>query len=368
MEKKTPLYETHQKYGGKIVPFAGYLLPVQYGIGVIAEHMAVREACGLFDVSHMGEITCVGPDALKLLNEILTNDFSCMYDGQARYSVMCYENGGCVDDLIVYKVRENCYFIVVNAANQEKDFAWMKAHEQGDAVFTDISDTVAQIALQGPKAQQILGRLLPEESFPTKYYSANFDAEIGGMKCVVSKTGYTGSGGYELYLAADQAPAMWELLMEAGKEDGLIPCGLGARDTLRLEAGMPLYGHEMDETVTPLEAGLNFAVKLNKESFIGKEALASAGTSRVRVGLKVTGRGIVREHMAVYCDDEQIGTKQVGMTTSGTHAPYLGYPVAMALVDPAVATVGTNLSADVRGRRVAMTVVPLPFYSATRKK
>ncbi|MCC8061532.1 MAG: glycine cleavage system aminomethyltransferase GcvT [Clostridiales bacterium] len=368
MEKKTPLYETHQKYGGKIVPFAGYLLPVQYGTGVIAEHMAVRETCGLFDVSHMGEIICVGPDALKLLNEILTNDFSGMYDGQARYSVMCYENGGCVDDLIVYKVRENCYFIVVNAANREKDFAWMKAHEQGDAVFTDISDTVAQIALQGPKAQQILGRLLPEKSFPAKYYSANFDAEIGGMKCVVSKTGYTGSGGYELYLAADQASAMWELLVEAGKEDGLIPCGLGARDTLRLEAGMPLYGHEMDETVTPLEAGLNFAVKLNKKSFIGKEALASAGTSRVRVGLKVTGRGIVREHMAVYCDDEQIGTKQVGMTTSGTHAPYLGYPVAMALVDPAVATVGTNLSADVRGRRVAMTVVPLPFYSATRKK
>ncbi|MCD8075026.1 MAG: glycine cleavage system aminomethyltransferase GcvT [Lachnospiraceae bacterium] len=363
MEKTTPLYETHKNSGGRMVPFAGYLMPVQYETGVIAEHMAVRKACGLFDVSHMGEITCIGPDALKLLNHLLTNDFTNMYDGQARYSVMCYEDGGCVDDLIVYKVRKEHYFIVVNAANKDKDFSWMKAHEEGDAVFTDISDTVAQIAVQGPKAKTVLGRLLPEEHFPARYYSANFDAVIGGMKCVISKSGYTGSDGYELYLAAEDAPTMWKLLLKTGKEDGVIPCGLGARDTLRLEAGMPLYGHEMDETITPLEAGLNFAVKMSKEDFIGKAALAQKELTRTRVGLKVTGRGIVREHMPVYQ-----GNVQVGITTSGTQAPYLGYPVAMALVDVAASHPGTKLTADVRGRSVEMEVIPLPFYSETRKK
>ncbi len=360
MEKTTPLYETHKRYGGKIVPFGGYLLPVQYPSGVIAEHMAVRNACGIFDVSHMGEITCTGADALKLLNDILTNDFSDMYDGQARYSVMCYDDGGCVDDLIVYKVRDGHYFIVVNAANKDKDFAWMKEHEEGDAVFTDLSDSVAQISVQGPKAEAVLGRLLPPEGFPKKYYSALFDQSIQGMRCVVSKTGYTGSEGYELYLSASDAPAMWELLLETGREDGLIPCGLGARDTLRLEAGMPLYGHEMDETVTPLEAGLGFCVKMAKEDFIGKKALEAKELTRTRVGLRVTGRGIVREHMPVY-----LGDTQVGMTTSGTHCPYLGYPAAMALVSMEAAAVGTKLTADVRGRRVEMEVVKLPFYSRT---
>lgn len=362
MEKITPLYEIHQKYGGKIVPFAGYLLPVQYSSGVIAEHMAVRTACGLFDVSHMGEITCIGPDALKLLNHLLTNDFTNMYDGQARYSLMCYEDGGCVDDLIVYKVRDDHYFIVVNAANKDKDYAWMKEHEDGDAVFTDISDSVAQIAVQGPKAYDILSHLLPTEGFPEKYYSARFDQSIDGIDCAVSKTGYTGEGGYELYLAAKDAPAMWELLMKTGKEDGLIPCGLGARDTLRLEAGMPLYGHEMNETISPLETGLDFAVKLKKEEFIGKEALLTRPVTRTRVGLKVTGRGIVREHMAVYSGDTQ-----VGMTTSGTHCPLLGYPAAMALVSTEQAAIGTKLTADVRGRKVDMEVVPLLFYSKTKK-
>ncbi len=363
MEKITPLYEMHKNSGGRMVPFAGYLMPVQYETGVIAEHMAVRKACGLFDVSHMGEITCEGPDALSILNHLLTNDFTNMFDGQARYSVMCYEDGGCVDDLIVYKVRKNHYFIVVNAANKDKDFAWMKEHERGDAVFTDISDAVAQIAVQGPKAKEILRRLLPEEEFPVKYYSAHFSVSIGGMKCAISRSGYTGSAGYELYMASSDAAAMWKLLLDIGKEDGLIPCGLGARDTLRLEAGMPLYGHEMDASISPLEAGLDFAVKMKKDDFIGKGALVAKEITRVRIGLKVTGRGIVREHMAVYQGDTQ-----VGMTTSGTQAPYLGYPVAMALVGTDASAVGTKLTADVRGRRVAVEVVPLPFYSETRKK
>lgn len=362
MEQKTPLYETHVKYGGKIVPFAGYLLPVQYGTGVITEHMAVRTACGLFDVSHMGEIMCIGKDAVKNLNHLLTNDYTTMYDGQARYSPMCNENGGVVDDLIVYKVRDDHYFIVVNAANKDKDFEWMKKHEFGDAVFTDISKDVAQIALQGPKAETILKKLVAEEDIPKKYYSAYFHKEIGGMDCIISKTGYTGEDGFEFYLAAEEAPKLWELLLETGKEEGLIPCGLGARDTLRLEAAMPLYGHEMNDEITPVEAGLGFFVKMQKEEFIGKAALEEKGAPGVkRVGLKVTGRGIIREHTDVY-----VGDKKVGVTTSGTHCPYIKAPVAMALLDTEYTEVGTAVEAEVRGRKVAAEVVPLPFYLRRR--
>ena len=363
MELKTPLYETHVRCKGKIVPFAGYLLPVQYGTGVIAEHMAVRTACGLFDVSHMGEIACAGRDALKNLNELLTNDYTDLRDGQARYSPMCNEEGGVIDDLIVYKVRDDHYFIVVNAANKDKDFAWMKAHAFGDAVFTDISASVAQLALQGPKAVSILKKLVPEEAIPQKYYSCNFHGRAGGMDCAISRTGYTGEDGFEFYLAAEEAPKFWELLMETGREEGLIPCGLGARDTLRLEAAMPLYGHEMDDTVTPFEAGLGMFVKMEKESFIGKAALLEKGRpGRKRVGLKVTGRGIVREHADVY-----IGERRIGVTTSGTHCPYLKAPAAMALLDASCSSVGTQVEVDVRGRRVAAEIVKLPFYKRTVK-
>lgn len=357
-ELKTPLYETHVKYGGKMVPFAGYLLPVQYeGYGVIKEHMAVRKDCGLFDVSHMGEILCEGEGALENLNYLLTNDFTNMRDGQARYSPMCNENGGVVDDLIVYKVRDNHYFIVVNAANKEKDFAWMLKHQKDGAVFTDISREAGQIALQGPKARSILARIAREEDIPGKYYSCIFEGKAAGIRCIISKTGYTGEDGYELYMAADDAPVLWEALMEAGKEEGLIPCGLGARDTLRLEAAMPLYGHEMDDTISPLETGLGFAVKMNK-NFIGRDALEKQGTpSRKRVGLKVTGRGIIREQAAVYLED-----REIGITTSGTHAPYLGYPVAMALVLEEEAVPGRHVEAKVRGRLVEAEIVGLPFY------
>ena len=358
MELKTPLYETHVKYNGKIVPFAGYLLPVQYETGVIKEHMAVRTACGLFDVSHMGEITCIGKDAVKNLNHLLTNDYTTMYDGQARYSPMCNEEGGVVDDLIVYKVREEHYLIVVNAANKDKDYEWIKNHVFGDVEIKDISDQVAQIALQGPKALEVLKKVAKEEDIPVKYYSATFRRKIDDMECIISKTGYTGENGFELYLAAEEAPKMWELLLEAGKEEGLFPCGLGARDTLRLEAAMPLYGHEMDDTVTPLEAGLGIFVKMNKEEFIGKDAIEAKGPlTRKRVGLKVTGRGIIREHETVYCDG-----KEIGHTTSGTHCPYLGYPIAMALLDIDHTEIGTKVEADVRGRRIEAEIVPLPFY------
>lgn len=356
-ELKTPLYEAHVKAGGKIVPFAGYLLPVQYS-GVIDEHMAVRTKAGLFDVSHMGEVMCTGKDALLNLQMILTNDFTNMVDGQARYSIMCNENGGTVDDLIVYKYKEDCYFIVVNAANKDKDYQWMLDHQFGEVKFEDISDSVAQLALQGPKAMEILRKLTTEENIPEKYYHAVFNAEVAGMKCIVSKTGYTGEDGVEIYLASEEAEKMWEVLLEAGKEEGLVPCGLGARDTLRLEAAMPLYGHEMDDEVTPLETGLKFAVKMKKDDFIGKKALEDKGEiTRKRVGLKVTGRGIVREHSEVY-----VGDQLAGMTTSGTHCPFLGYPVAMALLNVDHTEIGTKVNVAVRGRKIEAEIVALPFY------
>ena len=208
VERKTPLYDTHVKYKGKIVPFAGYLLPVQYDTGVIGEHMAVRTRCGLFDVSHMGEIICRGKDALQNLNMLLTNDYTVMAEGQARYSPMCNEEGGVVDDLIVYKVRDNCYFIVVNAANKDKDYAWMKARQFGDVVFEDISDRVAQLALQGPKAMDVLKKVAKEE-IPDKYYTCRFDCMIGDIRCIISRTGYTGEDGVEIYMAPEDAPGRW---------------------------------------------------------------------------------------------------------------------------------------------------------------
>lgn len=359
--KKTPLYDIHVASGGKMVEFGGYCLPVQYETGVIREHMAVRTACGLFDVSHMGEIMLEGEGAVTWLNHILTNDYTVMNPGQARYSPMCREDGGTVDDLIVYKISDGRYFIVVNASNKDKDFAWMKAHETEDAKVTDVSDAYAQIALQGPKAASIVRGLT--DRIPEKYYTALFDAEVAGIPCILSRTGYTGEDGFEMYLAPDQAETMWKRLMEAGHEDGLIPCGLGARDTLRLEASMPLYGHELSDTISPLEAGLASFVKLNKPSFIGREALlANAVPDRHRVGLKVTSRGIVREHQDVFLDD-----RQVGVTTSGTHCPFLGGAYAMALIRSDIPVEGAKLQVDVRGRMVDAETVPLPFYRRPKK-
>ena len=363
MELKTPLYDAHVKAGGKIVPFAGYLLPVQYGTGVITEHMAVREKAGLFDVSHMGEVLCQGKDALANLQKLLTNDFTNMVDGQARYSPMCNENGGTVDDLIVYKREDNDYFIVVNAANKDKDYQWMLDHQFGEVTFTDASSEYGQIALQGPKAMEILKKLTAEENIPKKYYHAVFDTEVAGIPCIISKTGYTGEDGVELYLASENAETMWDALLEAGKDEGLIPCGLGARDTLRMEAAMPLYGHEMDDEISPLETGLKFAVKMGKEEdFIGKKAMEERGEPKItRIGLKVTGRGIIREHQDIY-----IGEKKIGHTTSGTHCPFLGYPIAMALVDAGSVEIGNKVEVDVRGRKVEAEVIALPFYKRAK--
>ena len=356
--KRTTLYETHLKYGGKMVPFAGWEMPVQYPAGVINEHMAVRTACGMFDVSHMGEITIEGPDALANLNYLLTNDFSGMADGQARYSPMCNEEGGVVDDLIVYKKDDDEFLMVVNAANKDKDFAWMKAHAFGDAVLEDISDTVGQIALQGPKAFEILKKLVDPEGIPEEYYAAKYDVPMCGTRVMISTTGYTGEEGVEIYMPKEEAPVIWEALMEAGKDLGLLPCGLGARDTLRLEAGMPLYGHEMDDTITPKEALLSMFVKMDKADFVGKEALEKkTPPARKKVGLEVTGRGILREHMDVYKGD-----KKIGVTTSGTMCPYIKKAVACALVEADERVLGTEVEVDVRGRRVPAVMVGSVFY------
>ena len=357
MEQKTPLYDCHVSGGGKIVPFAGYLMPVQYS-GVIEEHMAVRKQAGLFDVSHMGEVIISGPDALKNVNWLFTNDFTNMTDGRVRYSPMCNEEGGIVDDLIVYRMAAERYFVVINASNRQKDVEWMKAHLIGDVSLEDISGEVAQIALQGPYSGDILRKLTKEENIPSKYYTFLDHCRVAGVECLVSQTGYTGEYGYELYCAPKDAVALWAALLEAGKESGLIPCGLGARDTLRLEAAMPLYGHEMDDSISPLETGLNFAVKMGKEDFIGKKGIESRGEpKKVRVGLKAVGRGIIREHQMVH-----MGEKTIGITTSGTHCPYLGGAYAMALVDIEHSAIGTLVEVDVRGRRVTAAITVLPFY------
>jgi len=357
MEQKTALYDRHVACGGKIVSFAGYLLPVQYS-GVIAEHMAVRTKAGLFDVSHMGEVVFEGPDALANISYLLANDFANLAIGRVRYSPMCNISGGVVDDLIVYRTGETCYYVVVNAANRHKDVAWIQQHLFGDVQFTDISDQVAQIALQGPESEAILRKVAEEPCIPKKYYSFVDMGLVAGIICMVSRTGYTGESGFELYCRPEDAATLWDVLMDAGKDNGLIPCGLGARDTLRLEAAMPLYGHEMDEDISPLEAGLDFGVKMNKLDFIGKSGIAKRlPLTRKRVGLKVTGRGIVREECPVY-----LAEKEIGKTTSGTHCPYLGYPVAMALVSAAHIEPGTQVEVEVRGRKVAAEIVELPFY------
>lgn len=358
MELKTPLYDIHVEEGGKIVPFAGYLLPVQYGTGIIAEHEAVRTQVGLFDVSHMGEVLFMGPSALATINHLFTNDYTDMPVGRVRYGVMCNERGGCIDDLIVYKFGEEEYFVVVNASNREKDVAHMAANLLPGTTFEDLSDNVAELALQGPRSKDVMAKLCDVEQLPKGYYRAVRDIDVAGITCMVSRTGYTGEFGYELYCAPSDAEALWRALRKAGEEFGLIPCGLGARDTLRLEASMPLYGHEMDEDTSPLVAGLNLGVRMGKEEFIGREAILAAGEpTQIRVGLVAKGRGIMREHMDVYAGD-----KLVGHTTSGTFAPHLKKAIAMARVDVAYADVDTELEVEVRGRRIAATVVPMPFY------
>lgn len=358
MEKKTALYDKHIAAAGKMVPFAGYLLPVQYESGIRAEHESVRTRAGLFDVSHMGEFVLEGKGALKNLNELLTNDYSDLKIGCARYSPMCDESGGTVDDIIVYKFSDDKFFAVVNAANKDKDYDWMLSHLKGDAVLKDISDQMSQIALQGPDAAAILAKLAQPECIPQRYYTFVENAAIGSISCLISKTGYTGEAGYEIYCQNEDAPALWDMIMTAGESFHIMPCGLGARDTLRLEAAMPLYGHELSADITPDEAGLSSFIKLDKPDFIGKQALLKP-RGRKRIGLRLTERGIAREGAKVLADG-----KEIGFVTSGTLSPTLGEAIAMALV-PADFD-GQPLTVEVRGKGIGAEAAALPFYKRSK--
>ncbi len=356
MEKKTALYGKHIQGGGKMVEFAGYLLPVQYQAGIIAEHKAVRERAGLFDVSHMGEFLLEGEHALAALNHLLTNDFTGMADGACRYSPMCYEDGGVVDDLLVYKFDGTKYLLVVNAANKDKDFEWMASNLPDGAGLKDISDSIAQLALQGPLAAEILGKL--SGCLPGKYYTFIDSCMVAGVDCLVSRTGYTGEDGFEIYCDNGDAERLFDAIVEAGG-DSLTLCGLGARDTLRLEAGMPLYGHELSADITPREAGLGFFVKMDKPGFIGKDALEPART-RKRVGLVLTGRGIAREGAKVFSGDEELG-----FVTSGTMSPTLNVAIAMAYIPASFD--GAAVEVEVRGKRIPADVVKTQFYAPEKK-
>ena len=357
MSERTPLYLKHLEQGGVMVDFAGYELPVRYPKGIIAEHNAVRNAAGLFDVSHMGEFTLKGKDAVKALNRVLTNDFTVMDAGRVRYSLMCYPGGGAVDDVLVYKKSAEDFLIVVNAANKDKDFEWMSANiDDLEVEFEDISDKVAQLALQGPRSKEILSLIADVKELPEKYYSFKENVSAGGVNALVSRTGYTGEDGYELYCAPSDAPKLYDALMAAGFSYGLTPAGLGARDTLRTEAAMPLYGHELRAEYPVSEAGLDFAIKYAKEDFIGKEALLSRPPQFVRIGVRAIDRGIVREETPIFTADGA----EAGIATSGTMSITLGYAIAMLRVRREYAD--SELYAEVRGRRIKLERTELPFY------
>lgn len=358
MAKKTPLYLKHVALGGKIVEFAGYELPVQY-TGVIAEHNAVRNAVGLFDVSHMGELLVMGERAEEALNAILTNDIRGMYDGQVRYSLLPNERGGAVDDILVYREAWDKFWLVVNGANVEKDAKWVSEHLPEYVHFENLSDVIGQIAVQGPASLSLMEKLVGEDDIPHKNYSFKTNVKIGGVCTYLSRTGYTGEDGFEVYCRAEDTEKLYDTLLESGKDLGVLPCGLGARDTLRLEASMPLYGHELGDDIPVNEVGLGFAIKMAKEDFIGKTALENHTPEYVRLGAKVVGKGIVREHCDVYAGDTI-----VGHSTSGTHCPTLGYPVCMLRVKKEFKD--EKLFADVRGRRIELEVVPMPFYKRSK--
>lgn len=359
----TPLYDRHVQLGGKMVAYAGYELPVEYPAGLVAEHLAVRQQAGLFDVSHMGEFTLRGAGALAWLNNTFTNAFDSLKPGRVRYTLLCNENGGCLDDLIVYCVSRDHYVLVVNAANRAKDYAWLCEHLTEDVTLDDVSDQIALLALQGPRSAAALAQI-SEGELPTRNYSFAEDVRVCGKSCWVARTGYTGEYGFEIFLKPADAELVWDSLLAVVNESGeqfVSACGLGARDTLRLEAGMPLYGHEMTDAVNPLEAGLEFAVKLDKE-FIGRDAIRdSVPVQRKRVGLRVLDKGIVREDAELY-----VGDTLVGRTTSGTFAPHLEAAIAMGLVNTESSAIGTVLEAQVRKRRLRAEVVELPFYKANK--
>lgn len=351
MIKKTPLYDVHLKLNGKMVEYAGYYLPIQY-TGIIEEHNAVRNKVGLFDVSHMGQFIIEGKDALKFINLLVCNDITNLQVNRIRYSPMLNDKGGIIDDLLIYKLKEEEYMLVVNAANKEKDFEWIIDHLIDNVIVYDSSDNICQIAIQGPSSEKVMRKLT--DNLPEKYYSFIDDVDINGTNVLISRTGYTGEDGFELYFDSNDGEKIYYELLKAGEEFNITPCGLGCRDALRIEASMPLYGHEMNEDITPLDTGLERFVKLNKD-FIGKDSLKD--NNKTRVGLKVIDRGIIREDSEVYLNDNKIG-----ITTSGTFLPYINGAYAMAIVDKDSSDLGNIVECVVRNRKIKAEIIALPFY------
>ncbi len=352
--KKTPLYDEHVAAGGKMVDFNGWELPVQY-TGIIAEHNHTRTAASLFDVSHMGEILIEGPGAYDFVSHLMTNDISKVKQGRAVYTPMCYENGTCVDDLLVYPHENDSILLVVNAANDDKDFEWVSKNAPEGITVTHVSDKWGQIALQGPGAAQIMTDAGMDEANALPFFGTGM-FELNGTRCIISKTGYTGERGFEVYMPSEHAPEIWRLFLKHGAK----PAGLGARDTLRFEAGLPLYGHEISDEINPLEAGLSFFVKTQKEGgFIGCEQL-SKPQSRKQIGLEFLGKGVARAGYEVFANDIK-----VGFVTTGSPSPTTGKNLALACVD-ANAPADGQYTISVRGKQEPAALIPTPFYKKSK--
>lgn len=356
--KQTSLHDLHQKLGAKMVPFAGWHMPVQYE-GIVQEHKAVRSAAGLFDVSHMGEIDFRGPDALKNVQQLVTNNVARLETGSALYTGMLYPAGTFVDDLLVYKKGEEHYLMVVNASNTAKDYQWVLDNIRGDVRVENISDTICQIAIQGPRAFDILKKIC-SEPIDTLGSFQFLEGSIASSRGLLSRTGYTGEDGLEIYVPWDDGPMVWSALIEAGRPFGLQPVGLGARDTLRLEAGLPLYGNDISDQTTPLEAGLKWTVKFKKGDFIGRDVLLkqnSDGISRRLVGFIMQDKGVARPHYPVWSGD-----KKVGEVASGGVGIWLDKMIGTVYVPVDLAEPGTVLEIEIRNRKAKAEIISLPFY------
>lgn len=364
--KKTPLHEVHKSLGGRMIDFGGWSLPVQY-TGIVEEHLNVREKAGLFDVSHMGELIVEGPGAQEYIQKMITNDISGLKQGQIAYSPMCYENGGVVDDLLVYKTGDANFLIIVNASNTDKDYKWMQENLSGNVNLQNLSDKYAQLALQGPLSEVILQRLTDCPLSEIKFYNFKDKVNISGIEAIVSRTGYTGEDGFEVYIDPSHAEKMWYLVMQAGEDKGLVPAGLGARDTLRFEAALPLYGHEISADITPFEAGLNKFVKLDKPmEFIGKNALKEQkekGVERKLIGFQMVDRGLPRGGYEAFANSQKIG-----FVTTGGFSPSLKTNIGLALVSSDYLKTGTEIEINIRGKAVKAEIVKKPFYSKKYKK
>jgi aminomethyltransferase len=362
--KKTALNETHRKLGGRMIDFGGWDMPVQYSAGTIDEHMAVRTACGLFDVSHMGEIEIRGPQALDLIQHVTTNDAAKLTEGQIQYSALTYPEGTFVDDILVHHLDRNHYFICVNAGNSDKDFEWISRHASAyDAEVTNSSANYAQLAIQGPKSLEILQPLADVELGEVKYYWFK-RGNVSGVPAIIARTGYTGEDGFEIYFDPQESERVWNEILENGKHHGLLPCGLSARNTLRLEAKMALYGNDIDENTTVLEADLGWICRFGKGDFIGYDSLfrqKEEGPKRKLVGFEVMDKGIARDHYPIF-----INGRQTSVVTSGSPAPFLKKNIGLAYLPIENTAIGTEFEVDVRGRRLASVVVQTPFYKRSK--